>query len=183
MDHLLEAAVTSVYESAVNGGNLDSLLTEQLKAIKKLAEETEVKISFARRMIQGRIDTIGLDPSRLGQARSDAEISPLTSAINTQAAQSSFGRFIDADISQEHIDQVENELSALIAEAVNASEATGSDEEREKVALVEVEHYLSGLRKKVFIAIDAINAELVVRYRTEPAMVDSLLNRFLDSGK
>ena len=180
---MLEAAVTSVYESAINGGNLESLPTEQLKATKKLAEETEVKISFARRMIQGRIDTLGLDPSQLGTARSDAEISSLKSAINSQGGQSSFGRFVDADISQEQIDQVEDELSSLILETASNASPSLSGQDREKSALVEVEHYLSGLRKKVFMAIDAINAELVVRYRTEPAMVDSLLNRFLDSGK
>ncbi len=183
MDHSLEAAVTSVYECAVNGGTLDSLPTEQLKATKKLAEETEVKISFARRMIQGRIDTLDLDPAQLGAAKSDEEISLLKSAINSQAGQSSFGRFVDADISQEQIDQVEGELSALIVEASARVKGEVSEEVREKQALIEVEHYLSGLRKKVFAAIDVINAELVVRYRTEPAMVDSLLNRFLDSGK
>ncbi|MDA8196446.1 MAG: hypothetical protein M0019_04420 [Actinomycetota bacterium] len=183
MDHLLEAAVNSVYESAINGGNLDSLPTEQLKATKRLAEEAEAKISFARRMIQGRIDTLELDPSRLGSGQSDIELSPLKSAINSQGAQSSFGRFVDADISQEQVDQVDDELSSLISEAIARMDSEQSNEVKEKLALVEVEHYLSGLRKKAFSAIDAINAELVVRYRTEPAMVDSLLNRFLDSGK
>ena len=90
---------------------------------------------------------------------------------------------MDADISQEQIEQVEEELTSLLAEAVARMDGPSTTEENEQSALEEVEHYLSGLRKRVFTAIDAINAELVVRYRTEPAMVDSLLNRFLDSGK
>lgn len=157
--------------------DLAHISTEDLRQRKDEAEGVEEMVSYARRLIQGRLDTLGFDPNQLGVgqgAPDSAAVSRLSSAITSgTAAPAGYGRFVDTAISDAQVDDVEAEIVALMARF--EAEGGGSDAD----ALVEVEHLLSDWRKALFLSIDAIRAELVVRYRGDASMVDDLLAKVI----
>ncbi len=161
--------------------DLAHLDIEVIRQRKEEAERVEEMVSYARRITQGRLDTLGFDPNQLQsvQGEPDSEaISRLSSAIGSGTTpQSGFGRFVDTSISDRQIDEVEEEISALMARFTEQED--GGDAE----AMLKVEQMLSDWRRVLFLAIDAIRAELVVRYRGDASMVDDLIAKVLQDDK
>lgn len=166
--------------------DLAPIATEILRARKEDAEAIEEMVSYARRIIQGRLDTFEFDPDELGLSmdQTDVEgINRLQNAIvsGTSPSSENFGKFVDSSMSGSAIEEVESELADLLQTArTEAYVGSPADSpEAELRALRSVEATVSGWRKKLFFAIDALRAELVVRYRDDSSMVDDLLAKVL----
>ena len=167
--------------------DLASVETEALRQLKEQAEAVESMVSYARRMVQGRLDTFSFDPVELGTDASspNAEgVLLLSSAIvSGTTAPSGFGRFVDTTISDAQVDEVQEEIDTLVkvfSEEIRKEVSENTSESEVELAVYRrVEQELSEWRKVLFLAIDAIRAELVVRYRGDSAMVDELLAKVI----
>lgn len=168
--------------------DLDSVSTEELRLRKKDAEAIEAMVSYARRITQGRMEIFEYDPTTLAAEGSSADagaVDRLGDVItpNSGGRPISYGRFVDVSISQGQIDEVEAQLLELIAAARTQVSTTlekpTPDSVIEFSSLNQVETKLSEWRKQLFMSIDAIHAELVVRYRDDGSIIDSLLNKVI----
>ncbi len=175
----LESDVKRITDPAFRSG-LEMLSAEELRRRKEEAEAVETMVSYARRVIQGRLDTLQFDAKRLGSdATTGDAVTALSSAIGKNTVgEGGFGRFVDATLEDAQVEEVEQALKRLVA-AAQHQEVRREAQPEPTSALQAVESEISRWRKELFVAIDAIRAELVVRYRGDSAMVDELLNRVI----
>ena len=167
--------------------DLSALETSELRRRKEEAEAVEGLVSYARRIVQGRLDTYRFDPAALGTNQGSLQeegLSRLSNAIGSNAVGTAgFGRFVDVAMSSDQIGYVETELDAVFEEARRAAksegEASAEDADLELRVLRSVEVLLSNWRRALFRSIDAVRAELVVRYRGDATMVDNLLDKVI----
>ena len=175
----LESDVKRITDPAFRSG-LEALSADELRRRKEEAEAVETMVSYARRVVQGRLDTLQFDARRLGSdAPTGDAVTALSSAIGKNTvAEGGFGRFVDASLEDAQVEEVEQALKRLVAAAEEKADEGGAAATATS-ALQAVEAEISRWRKELFVAIDAIRAELVVRYRGDAAMVDELLNRVI----
>lgn len=157
---------------------LDTLDTAELRRVRGACEAAEEGISYARRLLQGRLDILraGLDERADPEAgRLLAELPALLAddghvADPMQARATRVRVPADADRYSDLIDTVitEDELPAI-----GGNDLEGV--ERVTEALTAVERELSDRRRALFARIDAVRAELVARYKDGRADVRELL--------
>lgn len=155
--------------------SLDALPTERLRELRSDCEQAEGGVSYARRVLQGRLDILRAElSSRRSEGAQDVlDLLPeiLTSDDGPrdpmQARATSVGVPDDADAYQAAIDAV--------------APSHGLDERDEEQLqsiverLAEHEHELSSVRRQLFDRIDALRDELAARYRDGRADVRELL--------
>ncbi len=157
---------------------LESLATPELRRVRSDCEAAEEGISYARRLLQGRLDILR---ARLDE-RDEPEAGRLLAALPSLLADD--GHVADpaqaratrvrvpagADRYSDLIDAViaEDDLPALDGDDLE-------DLERITEALTALERELSARRRALFTRIDAIRAELVARYKDGRADVRELL--------
>ncbi|MDA8116274.1 MAG: hypothetical protein M0000_02605 [Actinomycetota bacterium] len=175
----LESDVKRVTDPSFRSG-LEALTSDELRRRKEEAEAVETMVSYARRVVQGRLDTLQFDAQRLGaEAPGGDAVTALSSAIGKNTiGERGFGRFVDANLEDAQVEEVEQALRKMLASA-EESQVSGDDASRTTSALAVVEGEISRWRKELFVAIDAIRAELVVRYRGDSGMVDELLKKVI----
>ena len=175
----LESDVKRITEPSYRSG-LEALTSDELRRRKEEAEAVETMVSYARRVVQGRLDTLQFDAQRLGtETPATDAVTALSSAIGKNlAGERGFGRFVDTNLQDSQVEAVEQALRRMLATAEQSQNA--NDEiSRATSALSAVEAEISRWRKELFVAIDAIRAELVVRYRGDSGMVDELLKKVI----
>lgn len=180
----LEAEVVRVCSNAFVK-DLSRISTENLRSRKEEAESVEDMVSYARRIIQGRLDTLEFDPSELGLSdEADLEgITRLTNAIagGTHRTSENLGKFVDSKMSSSAIEDVDAEITELIERMRHDEDLNGGSQGQvsEESYLRKTEALLSQWRQSLFASIDALRAELVVRYRDDDTMVDELLAKMI----
>lgn len=157
---------------------LDTLDTSELRRVRAACEAAEEGISYARRLLQGRLDILraGLDERDEPEAGRLLAALPSLLADEGHVADPAQARATrvrvpaDADRYSDLIDAViaEDDLPALEGEDLE-------DLERVTEALTAVERELSARRRALFTRIDALRAELVTRYKDGRADVRELL--------
>ena len=157
---------------------LDTLDTAELRRVRAACEAAEEGISYARRVLQGRLDILraSLDQRVEPEARRLVAELPTLLADDGHVADPAQARATrvrvpaDADRYSELIDTVitEDDLPA-----VYDNEPEGV--ERVTEALSAIERELSARRRALFTRIDAVRAELVTRYKDGRADVRELL--------
>jgi len=165
---------------------LVDLAIEELRARRAACQRLETQLSYVRRLAQGRLDIVASEvTTRRDGARRDGSrddwtlVEQLTEALSDRITGPGTGRLptglepgdIDADL-MASLDraappgQVSNPASMSDVELHEATEA-----------LADLERDVSGRRRAMFERIDALQDEIVRRYRSGEADVDSLLNR------
>ena len=142
----------------------------------QLQAEEDV-VSFVRRVAQGRLDVIRDERTRRGTgAISDAATENLAAVFGQQHGGGSARPPRDTDVSADNPRVAE--LAALCDRLHFADYAELSDDELTELeaALAAFEGVQSTDRKALFSRIDALSRELVNRYKSGGASVDSLLN-------
>lgn len=146
-------------------------------------QEIEAALSYARRIVQGRLDILHAEALNRGAGKAPSSASELVDRLEKgemlgdHARPAGFGRlptsFDPGEASQAYLD----EADAVAGPAVIGSLAERSDADVVAAAdrLEEVEHSLSARRRQVFDRIDVFQAEIVRRYKTGAADPDSLL--------
>ena len=161
-------------------GDLEARPVEEVRSTRAAIQKAEVALSFVRRLIQGRLDII--EAERRGRAEgSDAAVSgdavKRLPEILADVRPTGHGRLpmqIDpgeeATVLVADLDRAvdPNKLSDLPAVSQSELDAAAT-------RLRELEREVSGQRRGLHEQLDALQAELVRRYRSGEATVDALL--------
>ena len=160
-------------------GDLD---LDEVRRRRHLAEQEEVDLSYARRLLQGRLDLLhaqqrALADGTVAGARSDAELAHDLSGVLADGPRDDhgLGRHINVDPSRvgEHRRAAEQAVADL-----GVSDATSMDADRITAAiehLTTLENGVSESRHRVQQVMDVLTAEVARRYRTGEASVDDIL--------
>jgi hypothetical protein len=151
-----------------------------LRARRDEATVVETGLSYLRRIVQGRLDILLAEQRRreAGEQESLTElVDQLPTILSEHVHAPGLGR-LPALMGPGELDPgLEGRLEEAIPESRLAN-ITGIEVEDLSSAvnrLVELEREISGLRRSVFDVLDRLQEEIVRRYRTGEATVDSLL--------
>lgn len=159
------------------------LSMDELRAKRSEYQEVELGLSYARRIVQGRLDIIHgeLERRRSGGGRSDAGqiVDRLKEGamLGDHARPAGYGRLPSFLAPDETSDEFSSEIDQIADPDSLANLPELSDEVVDKLAdqLTALERSLSDRRRQVFDRIDVYQAEIVNRYKTGSANPDELL--------
>jgi hypothetical protein len=158
----------------------------ELRARRHLAEQEEVDLSYARRLLQGRLDLLRAEQAQRASARdgvdagarTDEEIVRDLSAVLSDDGPRSdhgLGRHLTTDPSRvgEHRRAAEQAVDDVAASDPSSLDADGL---AAAVAhLTDLEHAVSESRHRVQSVMDVLTAEVARRYRDGEAHVEDVL--------
>lgn len=150
-----------------------SLTLDELRERRHLAEQEEVDLSYARRLLQGRIDLLRAQGAPAG-SRSDADLAHDLAEVladDGPRADHGLGRHLAVDPSRvgEHRRAAEQAVDHL------ETSVSPQDVQRAVEALTRLEHDVSENRHRVQQVMDVLTAEVARRYRTGEARVEDVL--------
>ncbi len=157
------------------------LSLEDLRAMRSECQQIEVALSYLRRLVQGRLDIVftyiehpGTDQS-LDLATVVDDLPGILSAGSGRSASPARLPMLLAPDTEEYL--LTAELDAILPADEVAGLATRDAQELQAVAtqLEELERLVSSERRGLHERIDALQSELVDRYKTGRASVDGLL--------
>ena len=163
-------------------GDLPELPIEDIRARRDEVRSIEDRVSYLRRIIQGRLDIVAADVRRRREGGSPVDlgtfIEQLPDILSDKGGSGGPGRLPtglippdDAGLTTE-IDRVAG--PDLLGHLDELSDDDVADLAR---SIGELEKRTSGARRGLFGRIDALNAELARRYATGEADVGPLLDR------
>lgn len=154
-----------------------TLSLAELRALRAQLQSEEDVVSFVRRVAQGRLDIVREERARRGVgAHATAAPSELAAVFGQQQGAGSARPPRDTEVRADHPRVVE--LTEICDRLHFADFADLTDDELTALesALAAFESAQSADRKSLFGRIDALSRELVGRYKTGGATVDSLLD-------
>ena len=143
-------------------------------------QEVETSLSLLRRVVQGRLDIVGLELTQRSEGGSGALadiIARLPEVLSDRTRTEGPGRLPTLLAPGEIEPELQHRLDELAPPGRLAGPDSMSDEELQQMAasLEGFEHDVSAMRRSLFERIDALQAEITRRYREGEASVDSLL--------
>ncbi len=161
--------------------DLGEISTKELRRRRSECEEQERGLSYARRVLQGRLDILRAELLRReedGDATAGSLLSRLPDILGRDQAPTDplQARATRVDVPAE-AEQYGEQVEAIVSEATMHSLPDRSAEELEELIdrLAEFEGELSGLRRQLFDLIDRIRDELAERYKDGRADIGELL--------
>lgn len=154
----------------------------EIRAMRNECGEVEAQLSYARRLVQGRLDIVQAERMRRAAGLPPSDLADLVAALPEMLS----GRVLaprlpgsTAHRSHEFADDdpgLEAELDAVFAGSELVALPAASDEHVAVVAeqLEELERTMSARRRAALSAFDALSAEVVRRYRTGEATIESI---------
>lgn len=172
MDAELNRILANDYLSDLEGRSV-----ADLRSLRAECQALETKLSYLRRLVQGRLDIVTGEQKRRtsGGAPGDLAslIEQLPEILSDRIRGPGTGR-LPATFEP-------GELSGSLVDRLNVigDGDDGSDEmiEAASIALTELESEVSSFRRAMFERIDRIETELTARYRDGFAQVDDLLGK------
>lgn len=162
-------------------GDLPSRTMEDVRSMRTECQEVETGLSLLRRVVQGRLDIVGLELTRRAEGGDPADlpdlIARLPEVLSDRTHAPGVGRLPQIMAPGELPVELEAELDAIIGAGHLASLPSVDDDRLGTMAdeLAAFEHKVSAHRRDLFERIDALQAEITRRYKTGEATVDSLL--------
>jgi hypothetical protein len=162
-------------------GPLTGVPMAELRSRRNRLQEAELALSYVRRQVQVRLDIV-LDERQhraSGAAARDASalVADLPKILAEHSGGSARGSFPDVAVPPEAVEAVVAELDTIVG--VRELGAVGSlpDERLGTIAeqLEEFERRVSQRRRALHTAIDALQEEMLRRYKSGEASVDALL--------
>ncbi|HUP84743.1 MAG TPA: hypothetical protein VM143_03655 [Acidimicrobiales bacterium] len=174
----LERILSDGYTAGTSGLSL-----EEVRQRRAECQEVELGLSYARRIVQGRLDIIHAEVERrsTGAGRSDASdiVDRLKEGemLGDHGRPAGFGRLPTLMAPDVASDEFSNEIDEIADPDSLANLPELSDEGVSNLAdqLTDLERSLSERRRQVFDRIDVFQAEIVNRYKTGSANPDELL--------
>jgi hypothetical protein len=162
---------------------VDQLSFPELRERRRLVEQEEVDLSYARRLLQGRLDLLRAEHAARARGevetgvRSDAELAEeLASALaDGPRDDHGLGRHINVDPSR--VGEYRRRAEQAVAD-VSASDPSALDDAALVKAiahLADLEHEVSENRHQVQRVMDTLTAELGRRYASGEAKVEDVL--------
>jgi hypothetical protein len=163
-------------------GDLTALPMDELRRRRAECHDVETGLSLLRRVVQGRLDIVGVELARRAHGADPASLQELIERLpevladRTRAAGP--GRLSQLLAPASLDPDLEAELERIASRGSLAGLATRSDSELSDVAaqLEAFEARISAQRRALFERIDALQAEITRRYREGEASVESLLD-------
>jgi hypothetical protein len=154
--------------------DLPSRSMEDLRAMRLACQEVETGLSLLRRVVQGHLDIVGVEQARRAEGGTLGDRADLL-ADRTQG--SGPGRLSALMVPEALDPELEAELEALVGEGAALDPSSIDDAGLQTLGdqLTAFEARLSGHRRGLFGALDAVEAEIARRYRAGDASVDTLL--------
>jgi hypothetical protein len=157
---------------------LSGLPMDEVRTLRKEAEQEETDLSYLRRLLQGRLDILRAELARRSGGGSGDLIDSLPQILadeGTSASPRGLGRHMAAEPSR--ADSHRRHVEALVAD-VDLSNLSAHDElslRRGVDVLEREEQKASDKRRSVQVVMDACTAEITRRYRDGDADVSDLL--------
>jgi hypothetical protein len=158
----------------------------ELRARRQLAEQEEVDLSYARRLLQGRLDLLRAEQAQRATARDgvdagartdDEIVRDLAAVLSDDGprADHGLGRHLTTDPSRvgEHRRAAEQAVDDVAASDPSSLDAEGLA--AAAAHLSELEHAVSENRHRVQAVMDVLTAEVARRYRDGEAHVEDVL--------
>jgi hypothetical protein len=167
IDQQLEQVLSPEYLTDLSARNV-----EELKAMRQECQLVESKLSYLRRLVQGRLDIVSAEMDRRaagpGASNLDDLVDKLPEILADKVRAPGPGR-MPTNLAPPDDDDLTAELDAVSGPAALGVLPDLSDAELGEVSsrLKELEQRVSGQRRAIFTVIDAIQGELASRYERE----------------
>lgn len=160
--------------------DLETWDTDRVRREREACEREEAAVSYARRVLQGRLDLLRAELERRHAGGDDLtsvlEDLPVLLAADQPPSDPLKARAVSVSVPPS-AEALEAEVDAIIDRA--GLDDLGERDPEQLAAVIdrlaEHEHGLSELRRRLFAHIDLLRAELVARYRDGRAVVGDLL--------
>jgi hypothetical protein len=162
-------------------GDLTSRPMDEVRAMRTECQEVETGLSLLRRMVQGRLDIVGVELTRRAEGGDPADlpalIARLPEVLSDRTHAPGVGRLPQMMAPGDLPADLEAELDAIVGAGHLADLPSVDDDHLRSMAddLATFEQKVSVQRHDLFERIDALQAEITRRYKTGEATVDSLL--------
>lgn len=160
-------------------GDLSTLELADLRALRARLEEVENGLSYARRLVQGRLDTLAIELERRRNSPEDEVriVSRLPRALAERTRSEGVGRPPVTLEPPAWADEIVSEVDEFLTPSQKADLPSIDDSDLSEVIerIAGVERQLSAERRALHTRIDRIQEELIGRYRGG-ASVDDLLH-------
>lgn len=162
-------------------GELTARPMEDVRAMRATCQEVETGLSLLRRIVQGRLDIVGMELTRRAEGGHPADlpdlIAHLPEVLSDRTNAPGVGRLPQIMAPGELPAELEAELEGITGAGRMAELPSLDDAELRNLtdALEVFEHKVSRHRQELFDRIDALQAEITRRYKTGEASVDALL--------
>jgi hypothetical protein len=163
-------------------GDVTAHSLDDVRSMRAECQEIETGLSYLRRLVQGRLDIVGLELQRRADGGDPGDLADLIARLPETLAEHTrtpgTGRLPQLLVPGEVDPDLSAELESIIAADGDPTDLTQlGDEELRATAdrLADLEQRVSAHRRALFERIDALQAEITRRYRTGEATVDTLL--------
>jgi hypothetical protein len=162
-------------------GDVQARPMDEVRRMRAECQEVETGLSMLRRVVQGRLDIVGLELARRAEGGDPADlpelIARLPEILSDRTHAPGVGRLPQLMAPGELPAGLEEELDDIVgAGAITDLPSVGDDDLRAIAESLEAfERKVSGQRQALFERIDALQAEITRRYKTGEATVDALL--------
>lgn len=162
--------------------NLGSLPPEELRRRKEQADAHEAALSYARRILQGKIDLL-IAELQGRKHSSEPDLAPLMAdlakALEPRRERQFRGRFPKIIARPETPEVAEAERIAADPIFTRIEEASADEIAWIAGRLRDAERRISDMRNKLHGQIDALEAEMVRRYSSGQLSVDEVLEKYV----
>jgi hypothetical protein len=162
-------------------GDLSVRSMDDVRYMRTECQEVESGLSLLRRLAQGRLDIVGVELTRRAEGGDVSDLSDLIARLPALLSERTHapgvGRLPQIMSPGAQPPELEAELDAIMSASTITELPALADEALRAMAqsLDEFEQKVSRYRHDLFGRIDALQAEIVRRYKTGEASVDSLL--------
>jgi hypothetical protein len=181
---LTDTALEKIIDESYTA-DLSSCTTSEVRRKKADADVHEVALSYARRILQGKIDLLRAElASRHGDEREPVSdsVADIAQALEPRRDREFRGRF-PGFLQRPETEEVRKAEEAASNPIFTRLEEASEDELAWLAGrLRDEERRISDLRNKLHAQIDALEAELVRRYASGEASVDEVLDRYVNNG-
>lgn len=163
-------------------GDLTTRRMDEVRSMRAECQEVETGLSMLRRMVQGRLDIVGLELARRAEGGDPSDlpdlIARLPEVLSERGRAPGVGRLPQMMTPGEMPAGLEAELDGILGTGRLADLPALDDTTLRTLAdrLAAFEQKVSGHRQALFGLIDALQAEITRRYKTGEASVDALLS-------
>jgi hypothetical protein len=162
-------------------GDLTTRDMDEVRSMRAECQEVETGLSLLRRVVQGRLDIVGVELQRRAEGGDPEDlpdlIARLPEVLSDRMRSQGVGRLPQIMTPGELPAGLEAELDGIVGSGHLSDLPTVDDATLHGMAdqLTEFEQRVSGQRRELFERIDALQAEITRRYKTGEASVDTLL--------